>query len=105
MFDDLARIEIRPRRQNEALFDYLNMSARPGIAAMRHLIDEWFDRLPEASKPDIRARFRLRDEIQHVSAFFELYCHEIPTGDGYMTGALAFQTGRGEVEAVHAIGL
>jgi hypothetical protein len=34
-----ARIDHRPRRQNESTFEYMNSSARPGITAIRELLE------------------------------------------------------------------
>jgi hypothetical protein len=83
LFDDLMRVETRPKRQNEASFDYLNRSARPGIAAIRLLLEGWFVRLPDSGKADLRARFRKREEVSHLGAFFELFCHELLCRSGY----------------------
>lgn len=77
LFDDIARVEARPRRQNEGGFDYMNGSARPGIHAIRVLLEQWFEQLPGESQADIRGRFRSRGCAQHESAFFEMYWHEL----------------------------
>ncbi len=45
IFEELVRTEARPRRQNESSFEYLNTSARPGICAIRDLLETWFDHL------------------------------------------------------------
>jgi hypothetical protein len=83
LFDDLMRVETRPKRQNEASFDYLNRSARPGIAAIRFLFEDWFARLPDFGKANLRARFRKREEVSHQGAFFELFCHELLRRSSY----------------------
>lgn len=83
LFDDAARTEIRARRQNEGAFEYMNTSARPGIAAIRDMLERWFERLPPMAKADVRARFRSSDSAQHESAFFELYWHELLCRSGY----------------------
>src|SRR6266403_1721956 len=83
LFDDLARVESRPKRQNEASFDYLNGSARPCIAAIRLLFEDWFAHLPDTAKADLGARFRKREEISHQGAFFELLWHELLYQSGY----------------------
>src|SRR5215831_4383307 len=83
LFDDIERIETRPRRQNESGFDYMNISVRPGVAAIRELLDRWFERLPVEAQADVRARFRSPDSAQHESAFFELYWHELLRRSGY----------------------
>jgi hypothetical protein len=83
LFDQIDRAEIRARRQNEGTFDYMNRSARPGICAVRELLDSWFEHLPENARADIRARFRSRDEVQHQSAWFEIFWHELLRCNGY----------------------
>src|SRR5690242_6834994 len=83
LFDQIVRAERRARRQNEGSFDYMNTSARPGVAAIRELLEVWFERLPESAKADIRARFRSRDEVQHQSAWFELFWHGLLRCSGY----------------------
>ncbi len=83
LFDELRRVETRPKRQNEASFDYLNGSARPGIAAIRLLFEDWFERLPDSGKADLRARFRKGEEVSHHGAFFELFCNELLRRSGY----------------------
>src|SRR5438874_8367331 len=83
LFDQIVRAERRARRQNESSFDYMNTSARPGVCAIRELLEVWFERLPESAKADIRARFRSRDEVQHQSAWFEPSWHELLRCSGY----------------------
>jgi len=83
LFDQIVRVERRARRQNESGFDYINSSARPGICAIRDLLEHWFERLPDNAKADIGARFRSRDEVQHQSAWFELLWHELLRCSGY----------------------
>ncbi len=83
LFDQVARADRRPRRQNESSFDYMNTSARPGIGAIRNLLEKWFDQLPEAAKADIRGRFRDRDDVQHKSSFYELFWYALLRCSGY----------------------
>jgi len=83
LYDQIVRAERRARRQNESGFDYMNSSARPGICAIRELLEHWFEHLPDNAQADIRARFRSRDEVQHQSAWFELFWHELLRCGGY----------------------
>ena len=46
-------------------------------------MERWFERVSHASTADLRARIRSRDEVQHQSAFFELYWHELLVRSGY----------------------
>ncbi len=83
LFDEIPRTEVRPRRQNEGGFEYMNTSTRPGISAIRELLEGWFERLPPDGQADVRGRFRSRDDAQHQSAFFEMYWHELLRCSGY----------------------
>lgn len=83
LFDDIVRTDRRPRGQNEGGFDYVNVSARPGIAAIREVLERWFVHLPDNAKADIRGRFRKRDETPHQSALYELFWHELLCASGY----------------------
>ena len=83
LYDQIVRAERRARRQNESSFDYMNGSARPGICAIRELLEQWFEHLQDDAKADIRARFRSRDDVQHQSAWFELFWHELMRRGGY----------------------
>jgi len=79
LFDKIERAEQRPKREREPIFDYYNSSARRPIAALRELLQTWFDSYPASGKKDIQARFRSRIDGQHKSAFWELYLHELFT--------------------------
>jgi hypothetical protein len=83
LFDVIARNETRPRRENEALFDYMNTSARRGISAIRDLLEGWYDNFAATGKADVRSRFRSSDDAQHQGAFFELFWHELLLRSGY----------------------
>src|SRR5437016_5883053 len=83
LFDQMDRAETRPKMQNESNFAYMNTSARPGIVAVRNLLETWFDQLPEAARPDVRGRFRSVDDAQHQSAWYELFWHETLRRSGY----------------------
>jgi len=79
LFDTIERMEQRPKREREAIFDYYNSSARRPIATLRELLQTWFDSYPTLGKKDVQARFRSRIDGQHKSAFWELYLHELFT--------------------------
>ena len=83
LFDEEIRTETRPRFYNEAIFDYLNYSARASVCAIREMLEGWYAHLPEATKADIRGRFRSGDSVQHQSSFFELFWHEFLLCCGY----------------------
>ena len=76
LFDDIVRTDHRPSTRARSSFDFLNTSAWPACHNMRDRLEQWFERYPDSSKNDLRARFRKRDH-NHESAFFELFLHEV----------------------------
>ena len=76
LFDDIERTDHRPSTRARPSFDFLNTSAWPVYHNMRNTLEQWFERYPDSSNNDLRARFRKRDQ-NHESAFFELFLHEV----------------------------
>ena len=76
LFDDIQRTDHRPSTRGRSSFEFLNTSAWPACNNMRDRLEQWFERYPDSSKNDLRARFRKRDH-NHGSAFFELFLHEV----------------------------
>jgi hypothetical protein len=87
LFDPIPRTDLRSMRYNESQFQYYNISARPSVAAIRDLLENWFERFPADAKDDLQKRFRKRINSQHRSAFFELYIHQILHCMGYQAVA------------------
>lgn len=83
LFDSGERTSTRLKAYKESEFSYLNQSARPSVIALRPLLEGWFDHLPQDARSDLRSRFRSSDDNQHISAFFELYIHELLRKLGY----------------------
>ena len=77
LFDDLERTEEDPKDYSESTFAYYNRSARPGVVAMRELLERWFAIFPVTGQADVRGRFHSPIEYQHQAAFLELYMHEL----------------------------
>lgn len=77
LFDVVTRSDRRLPRDNEPLFNYLNTSGRSSVDGIRTTLEAWFQRIPEAGKTDLRARFRSPTDSQHQSAFFEIYLHHL----------------------------
>jgi hypothetical protein len=82
LFTNSIRTELRPARNDEPQWAYMNISARPGIAAAREKLEDWFAHYP-SDKLDLQQRFRSSIKHQHRSAFFELYVHELLRRAGY----------------------
>ena len=75
--EDISRNFKGTRGHTEPLYEYLNRSARPSMERVRDLLEGWFSYLPSDAKNEIRSRFRSSDDIQHQSAFFEIYLHAL----------------------------
>jgi hypothetical protein len=75
--EDVQRDDIGPASYSEPSFIYLNRSARPAVVLIRQELETWFSRYPDAAKGNILRRFQSDDKIEHHSAFFELYIHEL----------------------------
>jgi hypothetical protein len=65
----------RAKRYGEPIYVYYRDSERPGVAAIRVLLEEWFLEVPENERRDLQQRFRSSIERQHRSAVFELFLH------------------------------
>ena len=74
LFDEIERQHLGPAREDQSLFDYLNLSARDPIGTMRQTYDAWFSRWPPQDQESFRSRFRSRDQCE--STLFELLLHE-----------------------------
>ncbi len=82
LFESGERTNDRPGRYGEPEFSYIDQAARPAMAAFRQMANEWFSRLSDSEKADVRGRFQ-SEGYQHSSAFWELYLHELLTRTGY----------------------
>lgn len=85
LFDNFDRKHIEPSKYSEPQWEYLNRAARPGYQYIRELLQEWFNDF-EAT-PDKRGRlwadFRSDKDAEHLSAFFELYLHQLFKKQGF----------------------
>lgn len=77
LFDDIARSDQRPARENEPLFNYYNISDRRSVDKVRTILESWFQKYPSSEKAELQARFRSPTDSHHQSAFFEIYLHEL----------------------------
>lgn len=77
LFSDITRTDLAPAKYAERSFAYLEHSARPQMQRTRDLLEDWFSHYPESHKSDLKRRFETRVESQFLSAFFELYLHEL----------------------------
>jgi len=70
----------RPARANEDSYEYLGMSGRPVIAAVRSCLEDWFVHYPNDAKGMLAGRFR---GSQLIPALFELYVFSLLRKQGY----------------------
>ena len=77
LFDNIHRDSLGAARYSEPQFVYLDRSARPEAKLIRALLEDWFSHYPQSEAADLRARFRSSNDLQHHSAFFELFVHEL----------------------------
>jgi hypothetical protein len=83
VFDTRTRIYEGPRDPGESLFAFLDRSGRPLFDAARCRIDDWYSRLCDSLKEEVRQRLRSGDDRRFDAAFWELYLHELFTRLGY----------------------
>jgi len=83
LFDEMARDYTDPALYAESIFDYLNRCARLECKRIRNLLEQWFKYFPSEVQDELQARFRSKDNRQHLAAFFELYFHELLSKSGF----------------------
>ncbi len=83
LFDNSPRHISSPAIHNESTFQFLNRVDSPYWEEVRRLLERWYMNLPASQHSDIRERFRAPDNRQLMSAFWELYLHEIFTRLGF----------------------
>jgi len=78
LFDDVKRDYLGLSGRNEHQFAFLNRSAKPVVHTVRETLEHWFQRYPPTARDELRTRFRdANSEINHKSACFELFLHEL----------------------------
>ena len=83
LFDSVDRNDMDAASQSEATFPYLNRTARSPMDLVREKLESWFVDFPAEGRNELRARFRSKNDEDHLSAFFELYCHALLAAQGY----------------------
>jgi len=76
LFSARERTDDRPRAHGEASYAFLERAAGARWERVRSALDDWFLHLPEAARRDLRNRFALTTEMDHLGAFWELWLHE-----------------------------
>jgi hypothetical protein len=75
LFDDRERTDRSPSPISEDQSAFLSRSDRADAVNIRAELERWFDRYPAAEQSDLRSKFR--DPRNHLSAWWELYLHEL----------------------------
>jgi len=83
LFNEMDRDYTGPAHYTEPKFNYLNRCARLECKKIRNLLEQWFRNFPSEIQDELRARFRSKDDRQHLAAFFELYLHELLSKSGF----------------------
>jgi hypothetical protein len=76
LFSARERADASPRAHGEPSYAFLDRAAGARWERVRAAFDEWFLRLPESARRDLRNRFALTTELDHLGAFWELWLHE-----------------------------
>jgi len=87
LFSEIPSDFAGPRPYAEPPFEYLDRSARVEAGHVRRTLTDWYARYPAGARADLRARFHDTNTVQHVSAAFELYMHEVLSRLGYSCSA------------------
>ena len=77
LFDNNKRTDFGSKLFEEPSFRYLNRSSRPEAYRIRKVVEDWFIKYPDEHKLDLRGRIRSGDDYNHLSAFFELFLHNL----------------------------
>ena len=78
LFDQKPRKYMGPGRYSESYYKYLDRSARKACEHIRLLLNDWHSHFPADSQKKLEDRFRSPDDdFVFLSAFVELYLHEL----------------------------
>src|SRR5260370_19132463 len=95
LFDDIVRTATKKNSFSGPDYSYLNESARLQQERIRTLLEQWFADFARMNQTDpltkyqdklrsIYTEFRLEDTRKHWAAFFEIYCHQLLSTQGYI---------------------
>jgi hypothetical protein len=73
VFDSITRTAHTPAVRSEPLSRFLNRAAGAQWAAVRGLIERWFELVPAPEQADLRGRLRSPMDREFHGAFWELY--------------------------------
>lgn len=82
LFSNTHRRDMDPSQFSESHFAYLDRSGRAVIGRIRDVLEDWYTRYPD-NHGELKQRIQSNDDANFMSAFFELYIHEILLRLGY----------------------
>lgn len=82
LFDSGGKPTAAPKGFTEPSYRHLARTTRPSLVLVREVLEEWFSCYPVHDADDLRARFRSDRDLQHVSAYSELWLHQLLLGSG-----------------------
>ena len=77
LFDQKPRNYMGPGRYSECYYEYIDRSARKTYNYIRQFLNDWFSRFPAKHQNLLKSRLISSDNSEFLSAFFELYLHEL----------------------------
>lgn len=75
MFTRYSRDYSGTKPQAMSDFEYVCRSQRPEIDAIRNDWDKMFNEIPSSDRSDVKARFCSSNDIEHISAAFEIFLY------------------------------
>jgi hypothetical protein len=84
IFSNTPKTCAKHKSYAESDFAYLDRSSTKDSQCIREVIEHWIGKYPDcADRRDLIGRFKSNDDLQHTSAAFELYIHELLLGLSY----------------------
>jgi hypothetical protein len=82
LFVDAVTLDPSPARHNESHYAFLARAEGEPWSRIRNELDRWVDEVADPARTDLVARLR-SDDVQHRSAWWELYLHAALVRAGY----------------------
>jgi hypothetical protein len=83
VFPDIQRMYLDGAGYSEPIYPFLNRSSRKSVTRVRELIENWFAQFPIGEQTELLPRLNSSDDQELISAFFELYSHQLLLHFGY----------------------
>jgi len=77
VFPQIERNSLEFSRISEPMYKYLSRSSRLEAKYIRNIVDIWFSHYPIHAQKELLANLQTLNDQQFLSAFFELYLHEM----------------------------